>query len=186
MHFVSVAHQSRPEHQGHRRLAQPRDPGDDADVLLVQDGLGPVEALVRYEGVRRTRNALAQPRRARPLTVAACPCAAPPATRARLATSVMPIVTNRPPGGMDGEHHPGVENFQQPLEPALAGRSQERPDRLALPLSVAKGACDYNRADYAAAFMKGRNNCPLRSRTTLGSGRPCPLLAADSITVPAP
>ncbi|WP_409350849.1 hypothetical protein [Streptomyces tauricus] len=38
---------------------------------------------------------------------------------------------------MDGEHHPGVENFQQPLEPALAGRSQERPDRLALPLSVA-------------------------------------------------
>lgn len=34
----------------------------------------------------------------RPLTVAARPCAAPPATRAQPATLVAPIVTNRPAG----------------------------------------------------------------------------------------
>lgn len=39
--------------------------------------------------------------------------------------------------GVDGELHFGVENFQQTLELALAGRGQERPDHFAVPLSVA-------------------------------------------------
>src|SRR4051812_2819785 len=68
----------------------------------------------------------------RPLTVAACPRAALPATRARVATSVAPSVTNVQFAVWTVNFTSGWENLQQLLEPAVAGCGQEGLDHLAL------------------------------------------------------